>query len=77
MSVIGKSYTLSRVWLISDCPMEHSVLTIFEISLVEWDSRIRRLLPFLELITWVDVTLIGVGLMGELYFLPENEEADP
>jgi hypothetical protein len=57
--------------------MEHWVLITFERSLVEWDSRIRRLLPFQELIIWVDVMLIGVDLMGELHFLPENEEANP
>jgi hypothetical protein len=53
------------------------VLITFERSLVEWDSRTKRLWPFPELIIWVDVTLIGVVLMGELHFLPENEEADP
>jgi hypothetical protein len=57
--------------------MEHLVLITFERSLVEWDSRTKRLWPFPELIIWVDVTLIGVVLMGELHFLPENEEADP
>jgi hypothetical protein len=53
------------------------VLITFERSLVEWDSRIKRLWRFPELIIWVDVTLIGVDLMGELHFPPENEEANP
>jgi hypothetical protein len=57
--------------------MEHLVLITFERSLVEWDSRIKRLWRFPELIIWVDVTLIGVDLMGELHFPPENEEANP
>jgi hypothetical protein len=57
--------------------MEHWVLITFERSLVEWDSRIRRLLPFQELITWVDVTLIGVDLMGELCCALESDEANP
>lgn len=50
---------------------------IFERSLAEWDSRIRRLSPFPELTIWVDAMLIGVDLMGELHFLPEDQEADP
>jgi len=57
--------------------MQHLVLIIFERSLVEWDSRIRRLSRFLELITWVDVTLIGVDLMGELQYFLDSGEADP
>lgn len=44
------------------------MLITFERFLVEWDSRIRRLLRFPEHITWVDVMLIGVGLMGKLSF---------
>jgi hypothetical protein len=65
-----------RVQLISDYRMEHLALTISERSSVEWDSRTRRLSPFLELITWVDVTLIGAGLMGELQHFLGSEEAD-
>jgi hypothetical protein len=60
----------------SDYQMEHLVLTISERSLAEWDSRIRRLSPFQELIIWVDVTLIGVDSMGELQYFLEREEAD-
>jgi len=46
--------------------MEPLELIIFERSLAEWDSPIRRSSPFLELTTWVDAMLIGVGLMGKL-----------
>jgi hypothetical protein len=56
--------------------MEHLVLITFERSLVEWDSRIRRLWRFPELIIWVDVMLIGVGSMGELRFSQNSDEAD-
>ena len=57
--------------------MEPLVLTTFERSLVEWDSRIRRLWRFLGLTTWVDAMLIGVDLMGELPYFLDSEEADP
>jgi len=56
--------------------MEPLVLTTFERSLVEWDSRIRRLWRFLGLTTWVDAMLIGVDLMGELPYFLDSEEAD-
>jgi hypothetical protein len=57
--------------------MEHLVLITSGRSLVEWDSRIKRLWRFPELIIWVDVTLIGVDLMGELCWALESDEANP
>ena len=57
--------------------MEHLVLITSETSLVEWDSRIRRLWRFPELIIWVDVTLIGVVSMGKINHFPEGDESDP
>jgi hypothetical protein len=56
--------------------MEHLVLITSERSLVEWDSRIRRLWRFPELIIWVDVMLIGVDLMGELRHSIHGDGAD-
>lgn len=50
----------------SDYQMEPLVLIIFEISLVEWDSLIRRLSHCRAHITWVDVILIGLDSTGEL-----------
>jgi hypothetical protein len=52
------------------------VLITSERSLVEWDSRIKRLWRFPELIIWVDVTLIGVDLMGELRHSIHGDEAN-
>jgi len=53
------------------------VLITFGRCLVEWDSLIRRSSPFLELIIWVDVTLIGVVSMGKINHFPEGDESDP
>ena len=65
--VIGKCpRIIGRSQLMPDCRMELLVLITFGRSLAEWDSPIRRLWPCPELTTWVDVTLIGVDLMGKL-----------
>jgi hypothetical protein len=51
--------------------MEHLGQIIFERSLVEWDSLIKRLLRCQVPIIWVDVMPTGVDLMGKLSVLHE------
>ena len=46
--------------------MEHLVQTIFERSLVEWDSPTKRSSRYQVPIIWVDVIQTGVDLMGKL-----------
>jgi hypothetical protein len=47
------------------------VLIIFERSLAEWDSLIKRLSRCQAHIIWVDAMRIGVDLMGKLSVLHE------
>jgi len=46
--------------------MEHLARIIFERSLVEWVSPIKRSLRYQVPIIWVDVIQTEVDLMGEL-----------